>query len=65
MAAQPLRGLPCLAQQRSLRGLRAPVWPTTNTLPNLRGKPPERRPPMRRVLAPATAIGRGTGGGGL
>ena len=37
MVAQPLRGLPCLAQQRSLRGLRAPVWPTANTLPHLRG----------------------------
>ena len=39
MVAQPLRGLPCLAQQRSLRGLRAPVRPTPNTLPHLRGKP--------------------------
>ena len=65
MVTRPLRGLPCLAQQRSLRGLRAPVWPTANTLPQLRGKPAADRHAMRRLPAPATAFGCGIGSGGL
>jgi hypothetical protein len=65
MAAQPLRGLSCLAQQRSLRGMRAPVWPTASTLPHVRGEPAIDRRAMRRVPAPATALGRGAGSGGL
>ena len=61
MAAQPLRGLPCLARQRSLRDMRAPVWPTANTLPHVRGEPAVDRHAMRHLPAPATALGRSFG----